>query len=47
MTLLFGPHPQSFMVSGRKMRYRILGREFLGKQLRAVRQIVEDEAQRG
>jgi len=41
VTLVFGQRPESFIVSGRKIRYRILGREFLGKKLHAVQQIVE------
>ena len=37
--LMFGPYQEKFMISGKKMKYRILGREFLGKECRTVQQI--------
>lgn len=39
----FGPHPEDYMVSAKRMSYRILGREHLGKEPRTVQQIVESE----
>jgi hypothetical protein len=43
ITLLLGDSSthESFMVSGKAMKYRILGREYLGKRPRTVEQIVE------